>query len=150
MDVALENTNLEAVDVALNATTKKLLVRIKDGQDRGLTDDLNPDLDKLVKVDTAGRVRGVIITVKSTNDPSCNFKSRYFSPWNGIGEDPVTGSAHTVLAPYWKDRLGMAGPMEAKQVSQRSGHLWIKVNEEENVVRVSGEAAIVLQGSLQV
>uniref|UniRef100_A0A8C4QPD1 Phenazine biosynthesis like protein domain containing n=1 Tax=Eptatretus burgeri TaxID=7764 RepID=A0A8C4QPD1_EPTBU len=67
---------------------------------------LSVDTASLLAADTGARVRGVIVTLRGDGRPY-NFYSRYFAPWVGINEDPVTGSAHTVLAPYWSSRLGM-------------------------------------------
>ena len=59
---------------------------------------LTPDTNALL-ASHSGKIRGVIVTVKGEED--YDFVSRYFAPWNGIPEDPVTGLAHTVLAAYW-------------------------------------------------
>lgn len=98
--------------------------------------------DHLTSVDTNNRVRGVIITMKC-KDNSYDFISRYFSPWNGIPEDPVTGSAHTVLAPYWQSIIGKS-QLFAKQCSRRGGELWLDIKED--CLMVSGQAAVVLEG----
>jgi len=74
-----------------------------------------------------------------------DFLSRYFAPSYGIPEDPVTGSAHCLLAPYWAGRLGK-NQLHAQQVSQRGGEIWCEVLGDR--VAIKGEAVLILQGSL--
>lgn len=59
----------------------------------------------MMKIENSGVIKGIIVTVSAGSDKEYDFFSRYFAPWNGIPEDPVTGSAHTVLAPYWETIL---------------------------------------------
>ncbi|MGE4281115.1 MAG: PhzF family phenazine biosynthesis protein [Magnetospirillum sp.] len=66
---------------------------------------------------------GLIVTAPGDGD--CDFVSRYFAPRKGIAEDPVTGSAHCVLAPFWAKRLGKS-VLVARQVSARGGLLWVE------------------------
>lgn len=56
----------------------------------------------MIPADKSGVIKGVIITLKAKEEEDYDFYSRYFAPWVGIPEDPVTGSAHTVLGPYWQ------------------------------------------------
>ena len=78
--------------------------------------------------------------------------SRFFAPWAGIDEDPVTGSAHSVLGPYWATRLGAtrlgAAELACRQCSARGGELAVAVDWEEGRVRVTGTAVTVLRGTL--
>jgi PhzF family phenazine biosynthesis protein len=99
---------------------------------------MRPDFDLLEKVPC----RGVIVTAKGTD---CDFVSRFFAPAVGIREDPVTGSAHCSLAPYWKGRLGRDS-FNARQVSARGGAL--KVRAEAGRTYISGQAVTVLEGRL--
>lgn len=62
---------------------------------------MTPSIQELLAVRT-GAVKGVIVTLKANENEGYDFYSRYFAPWVGIPEDPVTGSAHTVLAAYWQ------------------------------------------------
>jgi PhzF family phenazine biosynthesis protein len=89
-------------------------------------------------------VMGVIVTSAATA-PDVDFVSRYFAPAAGINEDPVTGSAHCSLAPYWQSKLGK-GEFLAQQVSARGGEL--KVRCEGERVFISGQAVTVLRGEL--
>jgi len=84
-------------------------------------------------------------TLKARGEDKEDFFSRYFAPWNGIPEDPVTGSAHTVLAPYWSTELEKKH-LVARQVSPRGGELHLKIVENLRL-RVAGQAVVVLQGN---
>lgn len=86
--------------------------------------------------------RGIIVTAPGTTS---DFVSRFFAPRVGILEDPVTGSAHCVLVPYWAERLGRS-LLHAIQVSARGGELWCR-NEGERVL-LSGQAALYLEGRI--
>lgn len=97
---------------------------------------------KLVK--TKEEIRGVIVT--SSGYPSYDFISRYFAPWVGINEDPVTGAAHTVLTPYWSKILNKK-QLSAYQASARGGKLIVRQNESGRVDLI-GNAVIVLKGEL--
>jgi predicted PhzF superfamily epimerase YddE/YHI9 len=101
---------------------------------------LSPDFRRLAAV--AGR--GVIVTAVA-DDPRFDFISRFFAPAVGVAEDPVTGSAHCALAPYWSQRLGKTS-MTAYQASARGGFVHVRLNE--NRVILGGQAVLVLQGEL--
>jgi predicted PhzF superfamily epimerase YddE/YHI9 len=90
------------------------------------------------------KVRGVIVTAAS-DDGVFDFVSRFFAPAAGIDEDPVTGSAHCCLAPFWQRRLGKT-ELLARQVSARGGVL--KLRLEGDRVRISGQAVTVWRGEL--
>lgn len=87
---------------------------------------------------------GVIVTAKATR-PGYDFVSRYFGPALGIPEDPVTGSAHCCLGPYWQERLEK-NPLEAWQASARGGR--VKVRMEGERVFLMGQGVMVLKGEL--
>jgi PhzF family phenazine biosynthesis protein len=89
-------------------------------------------------------VRGVIVTAKS-RDSNYDFVSRFFAPGSGIDEDPVTGSAHSALAPYWSTRLRKT-EMTGFQASARGGV--VKVRLEGDRVFMSGQAVTVMRGEL--
>ena len=88
-------------------------------------------------------VRGVIVTARGSED--FDFVSRFFAPGAGIDEDPVTGSAHCALAPFWAERLGKT-EMTAYQASPRGGT--VKVRLEGDRVVLMGQAVTVLRGEL--
>ena len=95
---------------------------------------------------------GVIVTSSATAS-DVDFVSRYFAPAAGINEDPVTGSAHCSLAPYWQSKLGK-GEFLAQQVSARGGALKVRCEGngqgpvEDHRVFISGQAVTVLRGEL--
>lgn len=76
-----------------------------------------------------------------------DFVSRYFAPSYGVPEDPVTGSAHCALAPYWAERLGKTY-LHARQLSERGGELWCEMAGERVIIK--GNTILTLQGSLQI
>ena len=91
-------------------------------------------------------VRGIIVTSRASNG-SYDFVSRFFAPGSGVDEDPVTGSAHTCLAPYWAPRLGKTD-FAAYQASPRGGALRVRL--EGDRVKLGGRAVTVLRGELVV
>ena len=101
---------------------------------------LEPDFGKLARVDA----RGIIVTSLS-DDPRFDFVSRFFAPASGVAEDPVTGSAHCCLAPYWGERLGKS-EMKAFQASRRGGVVRARLDDER--VHLGGTAVTVLKGEL--
>ena len=92
------------------------------------------------------RSRGVIVTALSEID-DCDFVSRYFAPNFGIDEDPVTGSAHCLLAPYWAGVLGK-NSLRARQISPRGGDLICEVQQDRTVL--TGSCVDYLQGEIRV
>ncbi|MBN1858242.1 PhzF family phenazine biosynthesis protein [Candidatus Bipolaricaulota bacterium] len=100
---------------------------------------LTPDFGALLALG----VRGVMVTAPATG--RFDFVSRFFAPAVGINEDPVTGSAHCTLTPYWAERLGKLS-MRAFQASQRGGILEVELIEDR--VRIRGRAVTVLRGEL--
>ncbi|HUY15611.1 MAG TPA: PhzF family phenazine biosynthesis isomerase [Terriglobia bacterium] len=101
--------------------------------------DAKPDFSRLSQVEA----RGVILTSKSSGQ--YDFVSRFFAPRAGVQEDPVTGSAHCCLGPYWSKRLKKA-ELKAFQASPRGGEMKIEVQGER--VLLSGQAVTVLRGEL--
>ncbi|HEY7193484.1 MAG TPA: PhzF family phenazine biosynthesis protein [Gemmatimonadales bacterium] len=102
---------------------------------RGLT----PNLSALAEVDA----RGVIVTARGQR--TYDFVSRFFAPQSGVPEDPVTGSAHCALAPYWSAKLGKKELM-AFQASSRGGELRLRVAGDR--IKIGGQAVTVLRGEL--
>ena len=104
---------------------------------------LKPDFEKLRRAVNAG----IIITAPgdSRGNPKYDFVSRYFACYAGIDEDPVTGSAHCMLAPYWAAKLGRA-EMSAYQASARGGEVSVRLNGDR--VILGGCAVTVLRGFL--
>ncbi|KAM9817040.1 phenazine biosynthesis-like domain-containing protein 1 [Neosynchiropus ocellatus] len=135
-------------DVYLNSRTKKLLVRLADSCDRSVLTRLSVDSAALLSSERSGTVKGLIITMKGSPDcqPGYDFYSRYFAPWNGIPEDPVTGSAHTVLGSYWSSELGKK-KLLAYQCSSRGGELELEIRDDGRI-NITGRAVTVLQGTI--
>ncbi|XP_012736411.2 phenazine biosynthesis-like domain-containing protein 1 [Fundulus heteroclitus] len=136
-------------EVCLSRDTKKLMIRLPDGCERSLLTSLKVDPVALLNSDSSGRVRGVIVTMKGSPDckPGYDFYSRYFAPWCGIPEDPVCGSAHTVLGGYWSKKLGKK-KMLAYQCSSRGGELELEVRDDGRI-NIAGEVTAVLQGVIR-
>ncbi len=99
---------------------------------------VRPDFNALKRLN----LRGVIITSTSHD---YNFVSRFFAPNIGIDEDPVTGSAHTQLTPYWSKKLGKS-KLRAKQISVRGGELMCEIMHQR--VLISGKAVKYMQGEI--
>ncbi len=102
---------------------------------------LQPDMAALM----ATGVHGVIATAVGDD---CDFVSRFFAPLAGVPEDPVTGSAHTRLVPFWAARLGKT-KFFARQVSARGGEIWCELVAGKNRVRLGGYAAPFLEGTIE-
>lgn len=135
-------------DVYLSSETKKLLIRLADSCNRSVLTSLKVDTVSLQNSEKSGKVKGVILTMKGSPDcqPGYDFYSRYFAPWNGIPEDPVTGSAHTVLGSYWSEKLGKK-KMLAYQCSSRGGELKLEVRDDGRI-NISGQAVTVMEGTI--
>jgi PhzF family phenazine biosynthesis protein len=101
---------------------------------------LRPDFRKLARADG----RGIIVTAPGSD---VDFVSRFFAPQAGIDEDPVTGSAHTTLTPFWSARLGKTS-MKARQLSARGGYLECTLNNDRTLI--SGRADLFLKGEILV
>ena len=99
---------------------------------------LKPNFDTLSKLD----LRGVMVTAKGKN---VDFVSRFFAPRYGINEDPVTGSAHCALTPYWSGKLNKT-KLSARQVSKRTGY--IECELKGNRVFLSGRAVKYMEGKI--
>jgi predicted PhzF superfamily epimerase YddE/YHI9 len=102
---------------------------------------LEPDLRALRALET----RGVIVTARAADGGGYDFVSRFFAPGAGVDEDPVTGSAHCVLAPYWAAKLGRA-ELTGFQASPRGGV--VRVRAAGDRVHLGGQAVTVMRGEL--
>jgi predicted PhzF superfamily epimerase YddE/YHI9 len=102
-----------------------------------------PDFGRLREVDS----RGVIVTARADPGGDADFVSRFFAPRAGVNEDPVTGSAHCVLAPFWAGRLGRS-ELTGYQASARGGTVRVRVSGDR--VALVGRAFTVLRGELVV
>src|SRR5262249_12309141 len=143
----------KAVEEALGVTPRAVVInRRKDGSDgkflielesESAVREVKPDFEKLRRAVNAG----VIITAPgdSRGNSKYDFVSRYFACYAGIDEDPVTGAAHCMLAPYWAAKLDKTA-MSAYQASARGGE--VSVRSSGDRVILGGNAVTVLRGSL--
>lgn len=131
-DPLLKALGVEVMDCA---AASDWLVRVRD---ESTLLDLQPDMALLRQLDR----RGLIITAEAGD---CDFVSRFFAPKYGIDEDPVTGSAHTQLVPYWAQRLNKS-KLVAEQRSARGGRLWCE-HQGERVI-IGGEARLYMRGEI--
>jgi len=129
------------VDTAFGVATRKLLIHLGD---EAFVRALRPAFPALQDAESMREYRGLIVT--AAGHPPYDFVSRFFAPWIGIDEDPVTGSAHTLLTPYWAGRLGKTA-LRAFQASARGGELRVRLLGEDRVELV-GQATLVLEGHL--
>ena len=146
------NGNEDLVEkISYSERTKKLVVTLDASKtDRSFLESLTPNSSQLLEINQSdvgdkGTVKGIIVTLKDdTND--FDFISRYFAPWVGIDEDPVTGSAHTVIAPMWSKRFNK-NELTARQCSPRGGNVGLRVHVDETSADkgklfISGEAYV--------
>lgn len=101
---------------------------------------LQPDMVLLANIDRFA----VIVTARGAE---ADFVSRFFAPAQGVPEDPVTGSAHCTLVPYWAEKLGKK-KLHALQVSRRGGELWCE--DHGNRVSIAGHAVLYMQGRIHI
>ncbi len=125
------------IPIGLFKGNNKLLAVYESEQD---IEAINPDFEKLSKLD----YMGVIVTAQGN---SSDFVSRFFAPKVGINEDPVTGSAHTLLIPFWADYLNKT-ELHAYQLSKRSGELFCEYKGDR--VWISGHAITYLTGEIEI
>ncbi len=125
------------IPTALYKSGQKLLAVYDD--EKAIAD-LNPDFEKLKSIECMG----VIVTAPGNH---VDFVSRFFAPRVGINEDPVTGSAHTLLIPYWAQRKGI-NKLKALQISSRTGELDCELKTDR--VWIGGQAVTYLMGEIEV
>ncbi|MEN6587924.1 MAG: PhzF family phenazine biosynthesis protein [Sulfuricella sp.] len=101
---------------------------------------LEPDMEMLKRLDLMG-------VIASAPGSDADFVSRFFAPKAGVPEDPVTGSAHCVLMPYWAERLGKSSFL-ARQVSRRGGEIHCALKGDR--VELAGQAVLFLRGEIMV
>ncbi len=131
---------LEALGVEASYAGKNIFDYLIEVESEETVAAIKPDFMKLMEV----TARGVIVTAKA-RAVEYDFVSRFFAPSVGVWEDPVTGSAHCCLGPYWQKKLNKA-EFTAYQASERGGVLRVKVAGER--VLISGKAVTVLEGEL--
>ncbi len=132
---------LDAVGAVATAAGRSSFDWLVEVASEAVVRDLSPDFARLRDMDA----RGVIVTARGDDD-RVDFVSRFFAPAAGIDEDPVTGSAHCVLAPYWSHKLSKTC-LVAHQVSARRGVVRVQVLGDR--VALSGQAITVIEGVLR-
>lgn len=137
----LTRLGMQAGEVLLYAKsgTKTMIVV----RDEAIVRRLTPDFAGMLKLDGFG-----VIVTAAASMPGYDFVSRYFHPWAGVNEDPVTGSAHCVLAKYW-GRLLAKTHMTGYQVSARGGLVGVQILNDSRVLLI-GSACITIQGQIAV
>jgi len=124
-------------------TGRDYLVRL---QDADAVRDLRPSMSALRRLDDT---RGIIVTASAPNAATTvDFVSRFFAPCVGVPEDPVTGSAHCALGPYWAAQTGRTA-LTGKQVSARGGIVRVRLDAPNaDRITLGGQAATVVRGRL--
>ena len=134
--------DIEKISDALNCQVIEVFRGIDDFlaivKDESIVETMNPNIKKIAELAS----RGLIVSAKGE---TTDFTSRVFGPNVGVDEDPVTGSAHALLATYWGDVLNLQ-KMKARQASKRGGELICEVLE--NNVEITGKAKLYLQGEI--
>jgi PhzF family phenazine biosynthesis protein len=131
---------LEALGTAAQVVCKSKFDYLVEVASEDVVRGLNPDHARLRTLP----VRGVIVTSEATTR-GWDFVSRFFAPGSGIDEDPVTGSAHCALTPYWSRKLGRTS-FTARQMSSRGGTLQVELKGDRVLLR--GQAVTVLRGEI--
>ena len=125
-------------EVVFNEETNILMLEI---ESTSLLASLSPNYESLKK--SHNSINGVLVTAKSKDE--FDFHSRYFWPWSGTNEDPVTGGTHTFLAKYWSEKLGKT-KMKSFQSSPRSGSMEVEIVKD--TLYIKGSAVVVFKGEL--
>lgn len=125
-----------------NKETNILMLEIEDSQ---VLNDLSPNYERLKN--SHNLINGVLVTaISQRND--YDFESRYFWPWSGTNEDPVTGGTHTFLVKYWSTRLNKK-KMNSYQCSERTGFMEVELIDD-NILIIRSQAQVVLKGEFRI
>jgi len=130
----------EIINSVYNAETNILMLEITSSE---ILSQLKPDFNALLK--THNTIDGVLVTAPSSKS-GFDFESRYFWPWAGTNEDPVTGATHTFLTKYWSERLGKT-KMNSFQCSERTGFMEVEITSNKQLA-IKSTAQIVFEGKL--
>lgn len=140
----LEAMGIECYENAIiGKNTRKLVIHLKTESE---VLKLTPNFEKMKCLEFETKVKGVGVTCRGNGN--YDFISRCFNPWAGVNEDPVTGSVHTLLAPYWGKLLNK-NEMKAYQASDRGGEIILRILAE-NRVKLIGQSIVVLKGELYI
>lgn len=130
----------EVLNSVYSAETRILMLEIASASDLAA---LAPDYAALLK--THDSIDGVLVTARGNDE--FDFHSRYFWPWKGTNEDPVTGGSHTFMTKYWSQKLNKTR-MRSFQASERSG--WMEVELLDGKLLITGSAVIILSGDFNI
>jgi PhzF family phenazine biosynthesis protein len=131
-----------AINTEYNKETNILLIEIEGGP---YLKNLKPDYTALYR--SHASINGVLVTAASAI-AGFDFESRYFWPWSGTNEDPVTGGTHTFLTKYWSKRTGKS-KLKSFQCSERTGFMDLSLTED-NKVHIKSTAEIIFEGTLRI
>lgn len=129
-------------NIIIGKNTKKLVVHL--GCQKEVLE-INPNFEQMKRLNISS-IKGVGVTAES--EYSHDFISRYFNPWAGVNEDPVTGSVHTLLATYWSEILNK-DELRAYQASKRGGEIILRL-QKNNRLALIGKAKTILKGELYI
>jgi PhzF family phenazine biosynthesis protein len=129
------------INSEFNKETNILLLEIESSE---LLNNLSPDFEHLKR--SHNKINGVLITAISKKK-DFDFESRYFWPWSGTNEDPVTGGTHTFLTKYWSTRLKKR-KMNSFQCSERTGFMEVELVADNKLI-IKSQAQIILKGELR-
>ncbi|XP_063600537.1 phenazine biosynthesis-like domain-containing protein 2 [Penaeus indicus] len=157
VEAALGAARAEARTVAIARALKYLMVQLDDSCTRHDLEALRPDARAMERLHDGSKVKAVIVCVKGRLEEEQKVAkegerkerdvwSRFFAPWYGVDEDPVTGSAHTVLGPFWSRRLGKK-ELLCHQCSPRGGEVTVKTRGDGRV-DIIGQAVTVISGHI--
>jgi predicted PhzF superfamily epimerase YddE/YHI9 len=132
----------EALGVSLTYVGKSRFDLLVEVDSEEVLRSLDPDTNLLRTIPA----RGIIVTCRADTD-EYDFVSRFFGPAVGVTEDPVTGSAHCTLVPYWANRLGKTD-MLARQISRRGGTLYCQAQGDR--IALGGDAVLYLKGEINI
>ncbi len=140
-DALLSALGIDSInDCVYNTETNILLLGMESTQ---VLADLRPDFTALYE--SHDSINGVLVTAPDQSG-AYDFHSRYFWPWSGTNEDPVTGGTHTFLAKYWSERLHKR-KMKSFQSSKRTGFMEVEILDE-NRMLIKSQAVIILEGQM--
>ncbi|MBC7474675.1 MAG: PhzF family phenazine biosynthesis isomerase [Candidatus Sericytochromatia bacterium] len=129
------------INAVISKEAQNLIIEVED------ITSVEPDFNELKKISLPS-LGGIILTEKGHG--KYDFFARYFTPWYGINEDPVTGSAYSMLAPYWSKIINKK-EMLAFQASKRGGQIKIKLSDNiHNRVLIGGQTVMIIKGELLV
>jgi len=124
----------------------KLLLVLDRSNHLSFLTELKPNLSELMRSFPDGPVRGICVSLQAGAADGRDFSSRYFAPWVGLDEDPVTGSAHCLSGPYWSAVLDKS-KLQARQCSRRGGDLVLQLREDGRI-EIGGVACLVEERTL--